>query len=583
MKNLCSALFISLFLMPFTAKTQVTWSQKTIDEHTIELTASFELAENDFVYQDYLNVRCSNPNVHLSSPTLSEKSTNSYDSRFKENKKQITKSFTLHCTASHEKPIEQDTCIHLSYFQKSKNQITEEIVTLTPENKSETLATTVDASCKEEVCTPSKENPCVKKCVPAKSWSTKISDLITDTDSLPLRILLVILLGILMSLTPCIYPMIPITVGILQSQATGSWTRNFSRALAYTFGIATTFAVMGLLAAFTGQVFGSIMVNPIFILTIVFLLVYLAGSMLGLYEMYIPSFLQPKQNGMKGSSLFAAFLFGAASGTVASPCLSPGLVLLLTLVTTLANKFMGFLLLFSFGIGLSIPLLLIGTFSSSINVLPRSGMWMIEMKRIFGLIMIGMCFYFLNNIMAWHILLWIMSTCALLAGIFYISTLKETHSSSGRYLKNILGVSLIGGSIFMAAQAFKATIEARRAANHWWLEDYSQALAQADHHKKLLFIDVTAPYCSICKAIDAKLFANPAVREQLCAFALPVKIDISRETEETKELRKKFDIIGAPLFLIIDPETEEVIARWGGEIYEYSVDEFVNVLKETAQ
>jgi len=579
--NLLSIFFISIIAT--TAAPKVSWSHKEIDQHNTELTATFDVADGDFVYQEYLDVACDNPEISLTPITLSQKSVDQYDPRFKENKKHITQSFELTCIAHHDAPITEPMRVNLSYFRHSNKQITQELYTLSSDAPTASVATAVDAQPTGMVCTPNPENPCAKKCAPPKSWSETISDLITHTDSLLIRILLVILLGILMSLTPCIYPMIPITVGILQSQAGSSVTRNFMRAIAYTMGIATTFALLGLLAAFTGQVFGSIMVNPIFIGSIVLVLMYLAGSMLGLYEMYIPQFMQPKNNGMQGSSLFAAFLFGAASGTMASPCLSPGLVLLLTLVTTLGSKFMGFLLLFSFGIGLSIPLLLIGTFSSSLNVLPRSGMWMVEVKRAFGLIMLVMCFYFLNNIMPWHILLWIISVFSLISGIFYLTTIKQTHSSSGKYVKNILSVSLIGASVFIASQAFKATIIQQRAEVAWWISDYRKAINQANQLKKFVFLDITAPYCSICKAIDSKLLSSELVRAQICAIAMPVKIDIAQDTEETKYLKRTFTLMGAPVFLLINPENEAVIARWGGEIYDLSVDEFVMSLNKSGR
>jgi len=583
MKKSCLLIFVFSLFLANTTTPKVTCAHKSIDQHTTEITFSFDVPEGDFVYQEYLDISCANPNLKIAPFTISSKTVDQYDPRCKENKKHLTQPFNLTCVAQHDTEITEPVRINVSYFQNSNKQIVQELFTIAPEA---TLQTSIDASEKmEEALAPSSPACAYNDCATQKlSWSDSISNLIRDTDSLALRILLVILLGILMSLTPCIYPMIPITVGILQSQAGTSVTRNFMRAMAYTMGIATTFALLGLLAAFTGQVFGSIMGNPIFICTIVLMLLYLAGSMLGLYEMYIPSFMQPKNNGMQGNSLLAAFLFGAASGTMASPCLSPGLVLLLTLVTTLANKFMGFLLLFSFGIGLSIPLLLIGTFSSSLNVLPRSGMWMVEIKRAFGLIMIMMCFYFLNNILPWHILLWIISAFSLIAGVFYLSTISQTHSSSGKYVKNILSVSLISASVFIASQAFKATIEQQRAdASCWWQTDYQNALEQAKESKKLVFLDVTAPYCSICKAIESKLFSSDLVRAKISSFAIPVKIDIAKSTDDATYLREKFEIIGVPVFMILSPENEEVIARWGGELYDLSVEEFVRILATTTK
>lgn len=583
MKKSCLLIFVLSVFFANTTTPKVSCAHKSIDPHTTELTFSFDVPEGDFVYQDYLDISCANPNLKIAPFTVSSKSVDQYDPRFKENKKHLAQPFNLTCIAQHDTEITEPIRVNISYFQNSNKQIVQELFTIAPEA---TVQTSVDASTQaEEIPAPSSSACAYTDCATKKlSWSESLSNLIKDTDSLALRILLVILLGILMSLTPCIYPMIPITVGILQSQAGTSVTRNFLRAMAYTMGIATTFAFLGLLAAFTGQVFGSIMANPIFICSIVLVLLYLAGSMLGLYEMYIPPFMQPKNNGMQGNSLFAAFLFGAASGTMASPCLSPGLVLLLTLVTTLASKFMGFLLLFSFGIGLSIPLLLIGTFSSSLNVLPKSGMWMVEIKRAFGLIMIMMCFYFLNNILPWHILLWIISAFSLIAGIFYLSTLSQTHTSSGKYVKNILSVSLISASVFIASQAFKATIEQQRVdASCWWQSDYQNALEEAKEHKKLVFLDVTAPYCSICKAIESKIFSSALVREKISSFAIPVKIDIAKSTEDATHLREKFAIIGVPVFMILSPENEEVVARWGGELYDQSVEEFLQIISTTTR
>lgn len=573
-------LFICMFslFLANTAMPKVTCLHKNLDDQTTELTFSFDVPEGDFIYQDYLDIACTDPNLSIAPFNVSQKAVEEYDPRFKETKKHFTESFTITTIAKHDTKLTEPFTVNLSYFQQSNKQITQELFTLAPESS---VQTSIDATDTIDAASTSSSQACAyTDCATKKlSWSETISNLITHTDSLTLRILLVILLGILMSLTPCIYPMIPITVGILQSQAGTSVTRNFMRALAYTMGIATTFAVLGLLAAFTGQIFGSIMANPIFISILVLILLYLAGSMLGLYEMYIPAFMQPKNNGMHGNSLLAAFLFGAASGTVASPCLSPGLVLLLTLVTTLASKFMGFLLLFSFGIGLSIPLLLIGTFSSSLNVLPKSGMWMVEIKRAFGLIMIVMCFYFLNNILPWHILLWIMSVFALLTGILYLSTLSQTYSKAGKYIKNIVSVSLIAGSVFIASLACKATIENRRIdTSCWWQTDYKLGLEQAKETKKLVFLDVTAPYCSICKAIDAKLFTSDLVREKVSSFAIPVKIDIAKSAEDAAYLQEKFGIVGVPVFMILSPEDEKVLARWGGELYELSIDEFIDFI-----
>jgi len=247
--------------------------------------------------------------------------------------------------------------------------------------------------------------------------------------------------------------MIPITIGILQAQARKSMARNILTALLYTLGLATTFAILGLLAAFAGQRIGNLMVNPWVIGLVVVLLIYVAFSLFDVYELYIPRFL--KTNGkIYSGSLLSAFIFGMISGTVASPCISPGLILILTIVANLQNLILGFVLLFFFGFGLSLPLLLIGISSTTLAFLPQAGEWMVEIKHLFGFILFGMCLYFLNYILPWHILLWFIALFVFLAGIFYLYNAQKNHGLV-RGIKTSIGMVLIGSSVYFAIKGLQ--------------------------------------------------------------------------------------------------------------------------------
>lgn len=412
-------------------------------------------------------------------------------------------------------------------------------------------------------------------CVENNSWSGYISNLVQTTDSLALKLFFVLILGLLLSLTPCIYPMIPITVGILQAQSSTSLLRNFSLALAYSLGIASTFAALGLAAAFTGQMFGNLMNNPIVILSLVALLAYLAFAMMGFYEMYTPKMFS-NNSAARGGSLSGAFLFGAVSGTVASPCLSPGLILVLSIVTALGNKLLGFLMLFTFGIGLSIPLLIIGTFSSSLNLLPQAGMWMVEIKKLFGLLLLGMCFYFLHFIMPTHIVLWLMVLTTLILTPFYLRAAQRSTTDSCKFINYSMYIMLLAATAGAGSEAFKATWHPElHVHNTPWLVDYTLALQEARTNDTYLFVDITAPYCSICSAIEQKLFTNNAVSEVLQKL-VPVQIDSSNTAHVAHtQLLKKFDVFGVPTFLLIDPKTETIVKRWGGELYDTSAETFI--------
>ncbi len=406
---------------------------------------------------------------------------------------------------------------------------------------------------------------------PLLSW---ITDTIEHNNSWTLKIFLIFILGLLMSLTPCIYPMIPITAGILQTQGSRSLLRSFLLALSYTVGLATTFAFLGLLAAFAGQAMGQLMNQPLFIIPLVLLLIYLSLAMMGFYEMYIPRFLQPKDHAVKGGSFISAFIFGIISGVVASPCLSPGLLCLLCLVTTLGSKILGFLLLFVFGIGLGIPLLIIGTFSSSLALLPRAGMWMVEIKKLFGFLMLGMCLYFLNFITPWYIMKWVLVIFALGVAILLLTMAAKAHNRTWRMLYAILGVTGIAISAFLAIKAVQQPPTATYT-QHWKIH-YQEALMQARDENKKLFVDIGAPFCSICKAIDNTLFANSSVVEFIQSNTIPVKIDGSDATNSS--IINQFNVLGFPTVLLIDAQTENIIKRWGPELYGIDPAQFIDQL-----
>ncbi len=204
--------------------------------------------------------------------------------------------------------------------------------------------------------------------------------------------------GLLASFTPCIYPMIPVTIGVLQAQASASLLHNFTVSFTYVLGISTVYSALGYIAATTTVFFGEWLSNPWIIFFLILLFLYLAFSMFGFYEIHIPSFLKNRQqtHASKGSFLYA-FLFGLLTGTAASPCLTPALAMLLGFVAKTGNPFLGFATLFSFSLGMGALLILIGTFSTTLmKRIPRAGTWMIDIKKIFGFAMFAVCVYFLQ-------------------------------------------------------------------------------------------------------------------------------------------------------------------------------------------
>lgn len=535
----------------------------------------------DAFYADYFSFSTDHPAITITDWQASSEPTQKYDVTFKATKKIFTQPFTITLHATIADTTITNANLHVGYYEQSKKHNKYAIFPLVFFKKTAYSLTEP----KQEESTSKNETLSVKKEMgtPRSSLSITLSTLLQTTESWWVQLLLSFLLGMLLSLTPCIYPMIPITMGILQSHASNSISRNFSLALAYTIGIASTFALLGTIAAFSGTLFGNVMNNPFVILSIVALLAYLAGSMIGLYELYIPRFLQPNQTVARGGSLRSAFLFGAISGTVASPCLSPGLLLLLTMVTSIGSIVIGFSLLFAFGFGLGVPLLMLGTFSGSLTMLPRAGMWMIDIQQFFGFILLATCFYFLSMIIAFYILMWIIALFIVGIALFYLYHAQYA-TPTARRVKNIIGILLLATSVHLFFYAYKTThIERHCMLLHdIWIKSFEQGVRKAKECGKLLLIDIRAPYCSLCTAIEKKFFTKPYM-DRISKVVVLVKIDDIEKDATTKTLQKKFNIIGAPTIIIWDPLHEQEIQRWGGELYDYSIEEFIaqlSLLKE---
>ena len=206
------------------------------------------------------------------------------------------------------------------------------------------------------------------------------------------------IVGIATSFTPCIYPMIPITIVILQNK--GSLAR-FSQILSvagYILGIASVYAVIGFVVAHFGFVFGKWIAHPFFLILLTLFFLYLAFAMFGFYEIYTPTFLykgvSEKKLSLTKNIFVSNFVFGAISGTFISPCLTPSLAMLLALVAKKSNPFLGFFSLFSFAIGIGTLLSFVGLFSTFLLKMPRAGYWMNYAKYLMGFAMFFLCVYF---------------------------------------------------------------------------------------------------------------------------------------------------------------------------------------------
>ena len=201
--------------------------------------------------------------------------------------------------------------------------------------------------------------------------------------------------GVGISLTPCIYPLIPITAGYIGANAAGSRLKGFFLSLVYVTGVAVTYSILGLLASLTGTFFGRISTNPITYMIVGVIIILFGISMLGLFHIHLPRIIKV-HNHEKGN-YFSAFFLGLSSGLVASPCLTPVLGSILIYLTTKKNLIYGVTLLFSFAYGMGLVLILAGTFSAILVNFPKTGKWMAYIKIAGAIILIIMGGYFVFN------------------------------------------------------------------------------------------------------------------------------------------------------------------------------------------
>lgn len=549
------------------------------DMHNKIVTIDFALDDNEIIVANSMHASINHPKLSIKKLAFNIPSIKKYVPEFGQKKQIYDKNFqAIIEIQSNDHKNSIDAMIHLSYLSTLNSSIADVQIPVyfshTPHTDNDDA--TVSHVQKISSMPMSIDNQAIHE---NKSWTTTLQNLVEKTQSPWMQILFALLLGLLLSLTPCIYPMIPITIGILHSQGRKSLLHDFLGSLCYACGLATTFACLGLLATLAGSSFGSLLSYPPFVISLIIFIGYMSLTMIGIIDMYIPPFMKGEVKLYKNFGPFvASYLFGAISGTIASPCVSPGLAILLSIVATVGNKILGFILLFSFGIGLSIPLIIIGTFSNSLYLLPKSGMWMVEIKKALGFFMLATCFYYLSNIAPIAIVYWLFTSFTLFIAVFY---LQGTTNNQNNYktFYTIISVVMISLTILMATKSYEKTfynIHDQDKISVDWQANYTTALDLAQKNNKLLLVDFWAHHCTICKAIDKKVFQNNLFITTTSNLITFLKIDATHSNNaDYLKLREQYKVYAQPTILLIDPTTEKVLKKWTSEPYSLSIEEFI--------
>ena len=365
--------------------------------------------------------------------------------------------------------------------------------------------------------------------------------------------------GILTSLTPCVYPLIPITVSVFGARQTERRARSMALSATYVLGIAAMYSALGLFAALSGKAFGTALSSPWVVTLLAVFLAALAASMFGAFELNVPPALQAKLQGVKGAGFASAFGMGCVAGIVAAPCTGPVLAGVLAFVATRRSAVLGFWMLFTYAIGVGVLFFVIGATSLR---LPRSGAWMDTVKSVLGVALVAAAIGLLLPLLpqphglplsprAVEAAAGVLAFVAVAAGALALSfhgPLQERLLKAGTLAVLLFAIALRFGWLGAPTEAAApggAPVEIT------WLHDEKTALERSHQSGKPLLIDFSASWCAACKELDVHTWIDPRVKQEVADKFVPLKIDASDETDETTRLEQKYGVQGLPTVLMV--------------------------------
>ena len=366
-----------------------------------------------------------------------------------------------------------------------------------------------------------------------------------------LGLLAVFVGGLALNLTPCVYPMIPVTLAFFSSQSAGKLRRTALLAILYVLGISVNYAILGVVAAKTGVLFGSWLQMPVVVVGIDLIIVALSLSMFGFYDLRLPRALTDRF-GHASAGLGGAFVMGLVVGFVAAPCIGPFVLGLLLLVSQLANPAVGFLLFFVLGLGMGLPYVALGMVAQRFGRLPKAGAWLVWSKHVLGVVLLGLALYFITPHLPAPVARIGLTGLLLGAGV-YLGWLDRIESRGRRFVS----IRRLVGSGLMLAALLVMWPKPQTGPGVTWTPYSEAALEQAQRDGRPVIVDIYADWCLPCVELDHVTFRHPDVIQALAPVAT-LRVDVTREVSpEGERLFERYDIYGAPTVLLFDRRGRE--------------------------
>ena len=374
------------------------------------------------------------------------------------------------------------------------------------------------------------------------------------------------LLGLGLAFTPCVLPMLPLLSAIVigQNQRPNMW-RAFALSFVYVQGMALTYTLLGLIVAAIGLPFQVALQHPYVMIGLSIIFVLLALSMFGVFTLQLPSSLQTKlsllSQQQKAGALGGVFLMGMIAGLVASPCTSAPLSGALLYVAQSGDLFTGAITLYLLALGMGVPLILITLFGN--KILPKSGMWMETVKKLFGFVMLALPVFLISRILPdeWTPRLW-----AMLGTAFFIWFAFQMPKNGTGWVFRILflvaamiSVKPLQTWVWGETQAPSA-VENKAVSHVEFKKVKSEAELQqalSENNKSLVMLDLYADWCVACKEFEKETFSDPSVQKAFGDMLL-LQVDMTKNSEENRALMTKYKVLGLPTILFFNRDGKEI-------------------------
>ncbi len=370
---------------------------------------------------------------------------------------------------------------------------------------------------------------------------------------LPYAMVAFFVLGLALNLTPCVYPVLPLTVSYFASRGTQRRGAALAAACVYVLGIALVFSALGLISGLAGRQWGFLFQSPWFVAIISLIILAMAASMFGAFEITVPSWLLTRLGGAR-EGIVGALLMGLTVGLVIAPCAAGIIIGLVGLVAKLGIVGTGALLFFVMGLGLGLPYLVLATFSQLLSRLPKAGMWMVWIRKLFGVLLVGVALYFVlpQAQRAANMLAFFLGLLAMFGGL--LLGFLDHHPGYTRAFK--LGRAAFGlVAILLGAMLFRGALHAGGPAISW-VKYEGQSLTELASAGKPVFVEFYADWCAPCKQMERTTFRHPEVVARSRELVM-VKVDCTAPGPAEQAVMRQFKVSGMPTLVFLEPDGRE--------------------------